>query len=162
MYIFITADANGESGIHEVSGDLITRTAEHFEPLDYGPGLAGLVLVFMCRDPSCNFRRRVTLRKADRVLLMDIMFHLPAFLDIEQEERRQRVIRQLIRDVPETIARYKIKTFDLARFTADWTVWLTDLPPEPPRDPNEPLSPDIYARPKYPLPTGKIPRRTRG
>ena len=75
------------------------------------------------------------------MLYIDIMLHLPEFVGIEQEERRQKVIHALIRDVPETIAKYKFKNFDLARFTTDWTAWLSTLPPEQPRDPNAPLVP---------------------
>lgn len=142
-------------------GDLRARTRVHFASLDYGPGLAGIIIGLMCRDPRHNFRRRVSLRKKDKTLDMDIMLHLPEYVPLEPEERRQRVIRRLIAEVPETIAKYKLKDFDLARFTADWTAWFSTLPPKPPRDPNAPISPDIYSG-KNVIERITPPRFTRG
>ena len=64
MRLNLLCDAHWESrvdrGLNELSS---TGYRSFFEARDYGKGLSGITVVFMCREPRLNFKQRVRRKK---------------------------------------------------------------------------------------------------
>jgi hypothetical protein len=127
MHFQITSDANQESGVGEVVGELSGPTHKHFVPRDYGSGLPRIGIVLMCRDPALNFKRRVRFAKKDQTLFMDVMLHLPDMIPLRHDERRRVVIQRLVREIPEVLAKYEFRDFDQTRFESDLRAWFSSI-----------------------------------
>jgi hypothetical protein len=118
MKVFITSDANWEAKITHATRTLSLRP--FFAERDYGPGLSGLSIILMCRDPALQFRRRVRLDHKKRLLHSDIMLDLPTMQALDHAGRRSIIAERLLADIPPTIAKYHLPDFDLATFTHDF------------------------------------------
>ena len=118
----LTADINWESGVREVL-DLIPHREffDYFYLKNYGTDLNKFVIVLMCRNSEYNFKQRIRFIKKEKALYMDIMLDFDLFVKITQEERNKIVFEKLKNEVPEIIAKYKFKDFDLNKFKEDWT-----------------------------------------
>lgn len=97
---------------------------DYFSQRDYGSGLAGVTVVFMCRDPDLIFKRRIRMDKKEKKLYMDLMLDLPSMKDADRATRQRHMIDRLDKEVPEVLAKYKLEDFDKARFIADLGEWL--------------------------------------
>ena len=124
MRVLITCDANQESGVGEVVGETSGPTVQHFALKNYGTDLKGICMVLMCRNPDLNFKRRVRLAKKTKTLYLDVMLDLDEMRAVIHEERRRIIVGRLAREVPETVAKYCLKDFDLRRFTDEFRAWL--------------------------------------
>jgi hypothetical protein len=128
MHFGITCDANQESGVGEVVGELSGQTRKHFVPRDYGSGLLSLGVVLMCRDPALNFKPRIRFSKKDQTLYMDVMLHLPEMIPLSHQERRGVVIQKLKQEIPEILNKYDVDNCDRVRFESDLHAWFTQTP----------------------------------
>ena len=118
----ITCDVNWESGVGKTLDLIPIRNFKDFFYLKkYGDDLIDIFIVLMCRNVEHNFKQRIRFVKKEKALYMDIMLDFDLFMKISQEERNTIVFDKLIKEVPEIIAKYKFKDFDLASFTNDWT-----------------------------------------
>ncbi|WP_031457233.1 hypothetical protein [Flavobacterium chungangense] len=118
----LTADINWESGVREVLNLIPNREfSDFFYSKNYGIDLNDIFIVLMCRNSEYNFKQRIRFIKKEKALYMDIMLDFDLFLKITQEERNRIVFEKLIKEVPEIIAKYKFKNFDLDTFKQDWT-----------------------------------------
>lgn len=131
MHFRITSDANESSGVGEVVGDISGPTRWHFEPKDYGPGVSGIGVVLMCRDPYLKFKRRIRFVKKDKktpyfdkTLYMDIMLDFPQMLELSHEQRKAVIIERLCNEIPTILRKYAFKEFDEPRFVDDLKNWL--------------------------------------
>lgn len=118
----ISADINWESGLRETLG--LIPSSEFFDffyTKNYGYDLNSVFVMLMCRNNELNFKQRIRFLKKEKALYMDIMLDFNLFVKITQLERNKIVFDKLKKEVPEIIARYKFKDFDLARFTDDFT-----------------------------------------
>ncbi len=124
----ILADMNWESGVRETLELIPNREFfDFFYSKDYGSDLNSIFIILMCRDTEYNFKQRIRLVKKEKALYMDIMLDFDLFLKITQPERNKIVFDKLIKEVPEIIAKYKFKDFDLARFTLDFTTLINNI-----------------------------------
>ena len=128
MHFGITCDANQESGVGEVVGELSGRTRKHFLPRDYGSGLLSLGVVLMCRDPALNFKPRIRFSKKDQTLYMDVMLHLLKMIPLSHQERRSVIIQKLEQEIAEILNKYDLDNFDRVRFESDLHEWFTQTP----------------------------------
>lgn len=120
MELFISSDTHWESRVDQVLNELTDHELrQYFEGRDYGSGLAGVSVIFMCRDPSYNFKRRIKLSKKEKNLYLDIMLDLPTMKAATPEERKRVVAQRLYDEVPEVLSGYKIPDFNKDAFVAD-------------------------------------------
>ncbi|OOV20219.1 hypothetical protein [Flavobacterium sp. LM4] len=118
----ITADSWWETKVSDTLSLIPQREFKDFFYLkDYGTDLNDIFIVLMCRHTEYNFKQRIRFIKKEKALYMDIMLDFDLFLKITQEERNRIVFEKLIKEVPEIIAKYKFKNFDLDTFKQDWT-----------------------------------------
>jgi hypothetical protein len=128
MRLSILGDYNRESGLGQVTIDLSRADyKEYFAAKNYGNGLLGVAVIFMCRNPALNFKQRVRLSKKKKILYMDIMLDLPEMKSLTHEARRRLAIQRLSKEVPETLFKYEIPDFDKGLFTSDLKSWLDSL-----------------------------------
>jgi hypothetical protein len=127
MHFRITSDANKESGVGEVVGELSGPMRKHFVSRDYGSGLPSIGVVLMCRDPALDFKRRIRFAKKDRTLYMDVMLHLPDMIPLPHEERRRVIIQKLEWEIPEVLTKYDFPNFDQTRFESDLRAWFAAI-----------------------------------
>ena len=123
MHFTITCDANPESGVGEIVGELSGPTRKHFAPLGYDSGQFSLGVVLICRDPALNFKRRVRFSKKDQTLYMDVMLHLPEMIGFTHDDRRHVIMSRLEQEIPEIIDKYDFADFDRAKFDSDLCEW---------------------------------------
>ena len=125
MRLNILADSHWESNLDKVLNDLSDfEFRRHFAALDYGAGLLGVTVVFMCQDPALNLKRRIRHAKKESKLYMDIMLDLPTMKAASPEERKQIVAQRLFDEVPEVLSGYKIPDFDKESFIAEFRAWI--------------------------------------
>jgi hypothetical protein len=110
--------------LNELSG---TGYHSLFEEREYGEGLHGIVVGFICRDPKLNFKRRVRFAKKEKMLYMDIMLDLDQMRKINHDARKRIVVERLADEVPSTLRKYSFPDFDEARFVADLKWCLNDI-----------------------------------
>ena len=125
--LFITSDANSESGVGEVAVEICGPTRKHFATRNYGAGLRGIGVVLMCRNPELNFKTRLRLSKKDKRLSMDIMLDLAQMHDADHNGRKQMICERLTEEIPAVVSKYPIGDFDDARFAEDLKAWLTEI-----------------------------------
>ena len=125
--LFITSDANSESGVGQVAVEICGPTRKHFATKNYGAGLRGIGVVLMCRNPELNFKQRLRLSKTDKKLSMDVMLDLAQMRDAGHEGRRQIIRERLTEEIPAVVRKYSIGEFDDARFAEDLKAWLTEI-----------------------------------
>ncbi len=124
MRFFTTYDANSEANLDEIldaldDGGFDGFFAEKF----YDDSGIKITVVFMCRDPRWNFRQRIRFSKKENKLYLDIMLDLDQMKNSETEAKKRIVAEKMINEIPQIIAKYKFKDFDLLRFSADLREW---------------------------------------
>lgn len=127
MRVFITSDANEESGVGEIVGRISGPTEDHFLRRRFGEGLSEVVIVLMCRDPDLNFRRRVRLAAKEQTLYMDIMLPLSKMRDSTPAHRLRYVGQQIVNEVPQVMRKYKFPAFDVDRFVSTLSEWVSNF-----------------------------------
>ena len=127
MHLRITSDANSESGVGEVVGEMSGPTRRHFASKNYGGGLLGFVIVLMCRNPELNFQRRLRFARKEKTVYMDFMLDLERMRSAEHERRKRIVVERLAQEIPEVLSKYSIRDFDEARFVEDLKGWLIEI-----------------------------------
>lgn len=128
MRFNILADSHWESNLDKVLNELSDfGFRRHFEALNYGAGLHGVTVVFMCQDPALNLRRRIRHAKKESKLYMDIMLDLPTMKVASSEELKRVVAQRLYDEVPEVLAGYKILDFNKGAFAADLREWIDGI-----------------------------------
>lgn len=100
---------------------------EFFGERNYGDGLHGITVIFMCQDPNLNLKRRLRLSKKEKKLYMDIMLDLPTMKEADSTQRQKIIADRLAVEVPEVLAKYKIDDFDKVRFDTDLNDWITSI-----------------------------------
>jgi len=98
--------------------------SEHFEGLDYGSGLAGILVTIICRDRSLHCKRRIRFPKKEKILYLDIMLDLARMKKFDLAVRKREVAQQLYEDVPEVISQLRIPDFDKHAFISDLRSWI--------------------------------------
>jgi len=104
-------------------------TELHFAPKDYGAGLAGVVVVLMCRNPELNFKRRIRFARKGKKVFMDVMLDLPQMRQTDHEGRKRTIRERLAEEIPAVLRKYSIADFDEERFVADLKSWLAEIGP---------------------------------
>lgn len=127
MRLNMLADSDWESGLDQVLGEISDLGYRvYFGERDYGAGMVGVTVVFMCQDSALNLKRRVRFAKAEKKLYMDIMLDLPEMKALDRESRKRLVVDRLLSEMPNTIAKYKIDDFDSERFVSDLREWCAE------------------------------------
>lgn len=124
----ILADFYWETQIDKVLDSLSnTGYRRFFLEQDYGTSLDGITLVLICQAPNLNLKQRIRFSKKEKNLYLDIMLDLPQFLTITQKEREEIIVDKIITEVPQVIAKYKFKDFELVRFEKDLKKWMRKI-----------------------------------
>lgn len=122
MRFFITYDAYWEAKIDKVLDRLNdTGYKNFFIEQKYGDSVRGITIVLMCQDPNLHLKQRIKFSKKEAKLYLDIMLDQDLFIKITQEERNKIVAEKIMGEVPEIIAKYKFKDFDLPLFKTHLT-----------------------------------------
>jgi hypothetical protein len=124
MKVVVLAKMNWESKVDHAMKVLDLKS--FFEGRDYGSSVTALGIAFVCLDPALNLKQEVSFSKEERMLLMDIMLHLPDMLPLSHAERRRILADRLVTEVPEQLRRHRFPDFDYAAFESDWTKAVTD------------------------------------
>ena len=125
MRFNILSDTHWESKVDQVLDELSgSGYRRNFEEKDYGPGMVGLTVVFMCQNPELNLKRRVKFAKKEKKLYLDIMLDLHNMRAANPELRKKIVAERLLNEVPPIISKYKIDQFDSPRFISDFKEWI--------------------------------------
>lgn len=121
MRFNISGDFDWESKIDQVlkafSDD---NYHSYFQERDYGTGLIGITVVFLCQDPALNLKRRIRLSKKKKKLYVDIMLDLPEMKSVDFTKKKMIISELLLKEIPEVISKYKIGDFDSQRFVEDF------------------------------------------
>lgn len=123
MKFGITCDANAESGLSEVIFGTNKAFKEYFGDRFYDDSGIGLFIVLMCRDPIWNFKQRIRFLKKKNTLYLDIMLVLDVMSRASLATRKSIVGEKIVTEVPQIVAKYKFKDFDLKRFSSDLKSW---------------------------------------
>lgn len=123
MKFFVTCDANIESGLDKITGEMTMQFDDYFRDRFYNDSGIEMAVILMCRDPRWNFKQRIRFKKKDNCLYMDIMFDLPVMERADMDTRKKIVAGKMIDEIPQIIAKYKFRGFDLERFSADLRNW---------------------------------------
>lgn len=126
MKLNFTADCDWESHVGRIKSHYLERSAT-FESRSYGNEVAFVVLLFVCRDPELDFKRRVQFRRRKAEFYTDVMLDLPTIVPLSMKEKMRYVSRELLEQLAEQLGRVKFKDFDHARFLLDLKVWLEDI-----------------------------------
>ena len=126
MHLRVTSDANADSGVSDVVIELSGPLRQSFVDKDYGLGLAGLIVVLMCRNPGLSFERRLKFARKDKSLYLDIMLDLEQMQRATPAARKSLIAERLIREIPEVVNQFGVKVFDLPKFLADLESWFKE------------------------------------
>jgi hypothetical protein len=127
MRFNLLSDAHWESRVDKVLNELsATGYRQFFEARDYGSGLCGITVVFMCREPSLNFKRRIRFSANEKKFYIDIMLDLNQMRGANNEERKRIVADRLIDELPLALQEKRISDFDQRRFVDDLNTWLKE------------------------------------
>jgi len=116
MRLNLVADTNWEAKVDHAMKVMDVRV---LSDVDYGPGLAALVMVLICRDPELGFKQRVRHAKATNTLYVDIMLELQFFVKATHIERRRKIYEQVLSQVRQVLEKRRIKDFQSERFLDD-------------------------------------------
>jgi hypothetical protein len=127
MRFNMLADSDWESGLDKVLNDISDLGYRaYFSKRDYGAGLSGVTVVFMCQDSALNLKRRVHYAKAEKKLYMDIMLDLPSMKCLGHDARKRLVVDYLLAEIPSNISEYKFDDFDSEKFISDIRDWCVE------------------------------------
>jgi hypothetical protein len=116
----ILADFYWETHIDKVLNTLSDNGyRRYFLEQDYGTSLEGVTIVLICQNPNLNLKQRIRLSKKEKKIYLDIMLNLNQFLEINEKEREKVIVKKIITEVPQIIAKYKLGDFNLAKFKVD-------------------------------------------
>jgi hypothetical protein len=128
MRLNLLSDAHWEAKVGKILDELSsTGYRQLFEAREYGKGLGGITVVFMCQEPSLNLKQRVKFAKQDKKLYIDIMLHLDEMKMATPDVRRRIVVERLADEVPAILHKYSFEDFDEPRFVEDLKSWLTSI-----------------------------------
>jgi hypothetical protein len=102
---------------------------EYFSERNYGDGLLGVTVVFMCQDSTLNLKQRIRLSKKEKKLYMDIMLDLSTMINSDSKQRQKIIIECLEREVPEILSKYAIDDFNRMQFNEDLQSWINSVRP---------------------------------
>jgi len=130
MRFRIVSDADQETGLHDISGEINRSPMDNFfiHRLYDDSGIS-IGIVLMGRDPRWNFKQRISFSKVKNRLYMDIMFDWHTMVNADHDTRKQIAAKKIMTEVPQIITKYKskakygFKDFDLPRFTKDLREW---------------------------------------
>lgn len=123
MRFSVIGDIDIESGLGEVMYGMPTAFDNYFGDRFYDDSGINITVVLMCRDPRWNFKQRIRFSKKENKLYMDIMLDLNVMKRLDAEARRGLVAEKMSIEVPQIVAKYKFKDFDLKRFSVDLRGW---------------------------------------
>ncbi len=125
MKLFISSDSNSESKISKVLDEWTSLgIRKYFENRDYGDGISCVSVIFMCRDPSLNFKRRIIFHKKDKTMHLDVMLDLTMMKNATADERKIEFARRIYDEVPKVLLERKIPNFDDNAFISDFKAWI--------------------------------------
>ena len=124
MRLIISGDINESSGLVKVITDLSGSTERRFLDKNYGAGIASIVIILMCHEPSLVLKRRIRFTKKDKMLGFDMMLDFNEMKRLDHAARKQRVVELILADAPIILDKYSIPDFDKVRFMEDFTSWL--------------------------------------
>lgn len=123
MKFGITYDANFESGLFEALRGSRVQLEDYLLERVYDSSGLELFIVLMCRDPMWKFKQRIRFDRKANCLYMDLMLDLPTMSSADNKTRRRIVAEKIVSEVPAIIGKYKLKDFDLPRFSSDLKEW---------------------------------------
>lgn len=123
MKLGITYDADARAKLDEVIFGVNDEFEKYFGDRFYDDSALEIFLVLMCRNPHHSFNQRIKFSKKDNCLYLDIMLDLNEMGWADPTSRRRIVGEKIATEVPQIVARYKFKGFDLKRFSSDLRAW---------------------------------------
>jgi len=120
MRFNIICDIHWESKVDQTLASLDKfKYFEFFSERNYGEGLVGVTVLFLCQDPELGLKRRVTLYKKEKRLYMDIILDLPTMKAANSDERQRIIIEKMMVEINQAISKYRMDNFDSAKFFSD-------------------------------------------
>jgi len=126
MRFRVVSDSNVEAGLSEISDGFYEGGLRNYFSEKYDDSGLNLGVVLMCRDPELNFKQRISFSKKDNTLYIDIMLDFEQMSRADKHTRKRIVAEKLVNEVPQIIAKYKFKDFDLPRFSSDLRNWFDE------------------------------------
>lgn len=120
MEISIVLDYYWESRLNKVADKFRLSTfdyIDYFKSKNYGSNVSAIIIGLICRWE--NPKPRIRFSKKEKALYMDIVFDLDQFIPMSLEEKMPIVSQRMLEDIPNIIAKYKFKDFDLDTFRND-------------------------------------------
>jgi hypothetical protein len=124
MRVTISGEIDGSFGLGEVVTDLSGPTKRNFQERHYGSGIEALVIILVCHELSSSLKRRMRFTKKNKLLGFDIMLDYDEMKRLDQAARKQKVIGQILTEMPKILKKYAISDFDEQRFVEDFARWL--------------------------------------
>jgi hypothetical protein len=123
MRFSILSDADDETGLHEIVYEVNGPIGNFFTNRFYDDSGIEMAIILMGRDPRWDFKQRIRFVKKENCLYMDLMFDWNMVVESDHTARKEIVAEKIVTEVPQIIAKYKFKDFDLPRFTKDLREW---------------------------------------
>ena len=119
----VTCDANAESRVDQIMFGINDAFEKYFGDRFYDDSGVAMFVILTCRDPAYNFKQRIRFSKKENCLYMDLMFDLNNMIHANMAEGKRIVGEKIVTEIPQIVAKYKFKDFDLARFSSDLKDW---------------------------------------
>ena len=126
MRFGVTCDADIESGFDVVTFGMMKQFDDYFRDRFYDDSGIEMFVVLMCRDPRWNFKQRIRFVKKENCLYMDLMFDLRIMAQVDMKTRKRIVGEKMVTEIPQIVAKYKFRDFDLPRFSRDLRSWFEE------------------------------------
>jgi len=121
----LLSDAHWESKVGKVLDEFsATGYRRIFEERNYGNGLTGITVIFVCQDAALNLKKRVRFDKKENKLYLDVMLDLEQMRRVTHQSMREIIANALFQEVPVAVAKYRISDFDANRFAQDLKNWI--------------------------------------
>ncbi len=124
LIFFVTSDTNAETGVAEARQKLMSEEFYKFiNNNDYGESVACLAIIFMCRSPELDFKRRLRFSKKDKILFFDIMLDYYKFVNFTQEQRISELCEQLLSEITFVVKKYRFENFNSDKLMSNLINW---------------------------------------
>ncbi|MDQ1817651.1 hypothetical protein RBA41_30525 [Massilia sp. CCM 9210] len=131
----IVGESDHDSGLSNVLYWLSRPEQWEAFAKDYGEGLEKLVIDVICAKLLDGLKPRIRFAKKTKYLYMDIMLDYDDFVRLTAEEKKERVMKRLLEDVPPIVRKYKFADFNTELFLSDFNRYYSGLLAELPRTP---------------------------
>lgn len=127
MKMFITSDADAQSGIGELVDTVSGPCWRHFQRFDFGDEVAGICVVLVCQPLSIGLKPRVSYSKKERQLYLDVMIDPAEVKRMPLSDFRHMLFDRITNNISTVLAKYRLKEFRSNDFIEALRSWFSEM-----------------------------------